>query len=298
MENKNFKIGFIGQGWIGKNLANNFEKRDFDVVRYGLEAEYIKNKGSIKDCDITFIAVPTPTTTTGFNFDAIKISLALIGKGKIAVIKSTILPGTTNILQKEFSEIIVLHSPEFLREATAENDTDYPERNLVGYSEESMKNIEASKKVLSVLPKANYSKSMLATQTELIKYAGNCFLFTKVIFFNLMQDLATSLEVDFEEIREAVGEDNRIGHGHTKVLHASGHDENKKEKRGAGGHCFIKDMEALRSFTHEKLNDEGYDSLIESFVKINNNLLIKSGKDLDLLRGVYGEDLTIKEFKK
>ncbi len=62
VEKKNKKIGFIGQGWIGKNYADDFEKRGFEVVRYAQEEPYIKNKEAIADCDIVFIAVPTPST--------------------------------------------------------------------------------------------------------------------------------------------------------------------------------------------------------------------------------------------
>ena len=57
-------IGFIGQGWIGKNYADDFEERGFEVVRYGLEPEFAENKDRIKDCDIVFVAVPTPTRPT------------------------------------------------------------------------------------------------------------------------------------------------------------------------------------------------------------------------------------------
>lgn len=294
--NNNLKIGFIGQGWIGRNLANNFEKRNFNIVRYGLEDEYYHNKESISLCDIVFIAVPTPTTVEGFDASAIENALSLIGKGKIAVIKSTIIPGTTEKLQNKFPEIIVLHSPEFLREATAEYDTDYPERNLIGVSEKKEEYIKAAEKVISILPSANYSKVLLSKQTEIIKYAGNNFLFTKVLFFNFLYDLSQKAGVDFEEIREAVSEDSRIGHGHTKIMHASGHDANRKEKRGAGGHCFIKDMEAMREFSSNILEDEDYNNLFYYFVKINNRLLIEAEKDLDLLKGVYGEDYNIKKY--
>jgi len=62
-------IGFIGQGWIGKNYADDFEKRGYETVRYSLEKPYVDNKEKIKDCDLVFIAVPTPTTPTLANFN-------------------------------------------------------------------------------------------------------------------------------------------------------------------------------------------------------------------------------------
>ena len=61
------KIGFIGQGYVGKNYADDFERRGYKVVRYALEEPYRKNKEQIRDCDLVFIAVPTPTTPKGFD---------------------------------------------------------------------------------------------------------------------------------------------------------------------------------------------------------------------------------------
>jgi len=65
-------IGFIGQGYIGKNYADDFERRGFRVVRYALENGYEKNRELIKRCDIVFVAVPTPTTPKGFSAKIIR----------------------------------------------------------------------------------------------------------------------------------------------------------------------------------------------------------------------------------
>jgi predicted dinucleotide-binding enzyme len=59
------QIGFIGQGWIGRHYADEFESRMYDVVRYSLEEQYIGNKDRISTCTVVFIAVPTPTTLDG-----------------------------------------------------------------------------------------------------------------------------------------------------------------------------------------------------------------------------------------
>ena len=90
------KIGFIGQGWIGKNLADHFDRRGFEITRYAKEPEFESNKDAIAECDVVFIAVPTPSTPTGFDDRILRSVLPLVGKGKTAVIKSTILPGTTD----------------------------------------------------------------------------------------------------------------------------------------------------------------------------------------------------------
>ena len=103
----NNKIGFIGQGWIGKNYADNFEERKFNVIRYGLEKPYNNNGDLIKECDIVFIAVPTPTTPNGFDDSVLFEVIKKIGKNKIAVIKSTLLPGTTEKIQDKNPDIFI-----------------------------------------------------------------------------------------------------------------------------------------------------------------------------------------------
>ena len=125
-------IGFIGQGFVGGNYADDFEKRGYEVVRYALEPQYVENKDKIKTCDIVFVCVPTPTTPKGFDYSIVADGLKLVGKGKIAVIKSTMLPGTTKELQKKNPNIVVLCSPEFLSVATAAHDAANPFSNIVG----------------------------------------------------------------------------------------------------------------------------------------------------------------------
>ncbi len=290
---KNQTIGFIGQGWIGKNYANDFEQRGLNVVRYALEEEYKGNIEKIKECDIVFIAVPTPTTEKGFDYSIVEKSLQLVGDGKIAVIKSTILPGTTDILQVKFANIFVFHGPEFLREIFAAYDAANPARNIIGVPEMSDENMRRAFEVLKVLPKAKFEKIMLAKEAELVKYIGNCFLYEKVVFFNQMYDLANSLGLDYQNIRDAVVQDERIGDSHTAVKHASGHDQNSVNSslgRGAGGHCFIKDFEALIELYSKNLPDDNFGlEALKAVREKNNSLLVRSKKDLDLLKGVIGD---------
>src|SRR3989344_4154843 len=100
----NVRIGFIGQGFIGKNYADDFEARGYNVIRYARNEPYKVNKDAIKTCDLVFIAVPTPTTSKGYDVSAIKDTLPLAKVGGIVILKSTILPGLTKTLQKEFLE--------------------------------------------------------------------------------------------------------------------------------------------------------------------------------------------------
>lgn len=282
-------IGFIGQGWIGKNYADDFEARGLPVVRYALEPAYAGNREAIGECDIVFIAVPTPTTREGFDSSIVRGVLPLVGRGKIAVLKSTLLPGTTEMLQEAFPDIIILNSPEFLRESNAAHDAAHPERNLIGMPEDSARYREAAEAVLSVLPAAPYARIMSARAAELTKYAGNVFLTLKVVFANMLYDLAGSLDIPYEEVKDALAADPRIGASHLSPVAASGHTD--AAGRGAGGHCFIKDLEAFRLLYEEKVGDEEGKSLLLANVRKNNALLTASHKDLDLLEGVYGPDL-------
>ncbi len=278
------RIGFIGQGWIGRNYANDFESRGYDVIRYALEEPYAKNKELIASCDVVFIAVPTPTTPHGFDDSRLRAVLPIVGTGCIAVIKSTILPRTTESLQQAFPDIFVLHSPEFLVENTAAHDAAHPNRNIVGLPIMSALYREKAEIVLQVLPDAPYAKILHSRDAEFIKYAGNCFLFTKVVFMNMLYDLVEATGSDWRAIREAFVHDPRIGSSHTEPVHKSG--------RGAGGDCFIKDFEAFREMYESHMRDPYGDKVLLGLRDKNIELLINSGKDGSLLSSVYGNTLS------
>jgi UDPglucose 6-dehydrogenase len=275
------KIGFIGQGWIGRHYADDFEARGLSIVRYALEEAYIGNKDKIANCDIVFIAVPTPTTEKGFDDSIVRSAMTLVGKGKSAVIKSTIVPGTTESIQSENPDIFVFHSPEFLVEKTAAYDAAHPNRNIIGIPKDEPVYREKATEILSVLPKAPYEAIMASKDAEFVKYAGNCYLFTKVMYMNILYDLVVAMHGDWGKIREALVHDPRIGESHMQPVHKGG--------RGAGGHCFIKDFEAFRSMYDTYVQDKTGSSILESLARENIKLLMQSNKDLDLLTGVYGD---------
>jgi UDPglucose 6-dehydrogenase len=274
-------IGFIGQGWIGKHYADDFVARGYKVTRYALETEYAHNREKIATSDIVFIAVPTPTTESGFDDSIVRSVIPLVGKGKIAVIKSTIIPGTTESIQNEFPNVYVLHSPEFLVEATAAFDAAHPNRNIVGIPCENDTYLKKAGDVLSVLPVAPYHAIMRARDAEFVKYAGNNYLFTKVMYMNVLYNLVSAMGGDWPKIQEALIHDPRIGRSHMEPIHKGG--------RGAGGHCFIKDFEAYRRMYDEYVSDPRGREFLRAAAELNISLLIKSGKDLELLRGVYGD---------
>jgi nucleotide sugar dehydrogenase len=284
-------IGFIGQGWIGKHYADDFENRAYSVVRYALEEPYVQNKEEIKNCRIVFIAVPTPTTATGFSYEPVKNALSIVSPGTTVIIKSTILPGVTVSLQEEFPELFIMHSPEFLREASAAHDAANPDRNIIGIPADTDEFQKRAKEVLAILPHAEYQVVVSALEAEMVKYVGNCFLYSKVLMMNTFHDMVAAAGGDWEIVRVAMTKDPRIGESHTEPLHISGHDtKDGIPKRGAGGHCFIKDFEAFRGFHEQNVNDPYANKVIDSMIEYNNKLLVSTNKDIDLLTGVYGPE--------
>lgn len=281
------RVGFIGQGYIGKHYADDFEARGYACIRYALEEPYLANKEKIAECDIVFVAVPTPTTPAGFDDSIVREALTLVGEGKTAVIKSTLLPGTTKRLQTAFPGLIVLNSPEFLTEKTAAKDAAEPLRTIIGIPACDAAHKEAAERVRAILPEAPFEMIADATATELVKHAGNAFLFIKIVYANLIHDLAAPLGADYETVREAIAADPRIGPSHLRVTDSSGH-PGATPGRGAGGHCLIKDFAALRLLAETTRQGPSTVALLRSFEEKNAELLRESGKDLDLLAAVYG----------
>lgn len=277
------KIGFIGQGWVGKNYADNFEKRGYKTVRYSLEKEYAKNGEEIKECEIVFIAVPAPTTEFGFDDKIVRNVIKKVGKGKIAVIKSTVLPGATESIQKENPNIYVVHAPEFLREKTVIYDVANPDRNIIGIPADNEKYKKLAKKVLAVLPKANFELICPAREAELIKYANNCFLYIKVLYANLLYDFSQKLGCDWDNLKNSLAADSRIGASHLDPVHSGG--------RGAGGDCFIKDFASFVKFYRKETDDRLGLKFLESAENKNIDLLFKSRKDIDLLKKIYKKEV-------
>lgn len=282
-------IGFIGQGWIGKNYADNFEKRGFKVIRYALEEPYLVNKDKIKDCDIVFIAVPTPTTPEGFQDSIVREAVSNVGLGKIAVIKSTLRPGTTRSIQEQYPKIVVIHSPEFLSRSTVVSDVANPIQNIMGITNLDNSCKEAAELVLLVLPDAP-SMIVSAETAELYKYVHNTSLFARSIFMNVLYEIAEKLNVDWDDIKQAIQNDPMIAfqtptvsHWHIEPRHTGG--------RGIGGDCHIKDMETFSRFYADLVGEESGKQMLEAMKEKNIKLLLESKKDLDLLKGVYGDQI-------
>ena len=276
------RIGFIGQGYVGKNYADDFERRGFQVVRFALEKPYRDNKDGIRECDILFIAVPTPTTPEGFDDSVVRDAIALAGAGRTVIVKSTVVPGTTKSFQAQYPDRVIFYSPEFLSEATAAHDAAHPFSNILGSAADDDAHRAAAARVHAILPAASFAQTCDSTEAELIKYAHNGSGYVAVVFFNLMYDLAQKSGADWSVIEEALRADPFIASQYVKPVHKSG--------RGAGGHCFIKDFAALRGLYEEEVGDAEGIAALSAIEAKNISLLKESGKDIDLIKGVYGPD--------
>ena len=225
-------------------------------------------KKSIKESDIIFICVGTPTKKGGSSADlsqifqvAKEISLS-INKFKVIVTKSTV-PVTTGdeiekILLKKKSnknKFSVVSNPEFLREGEAIRDFIFPDRIVVG------SNDKKSNRLLNNLYAPLISKGAQYIHTsrraaELIKYASNAFLATKITFINEIANLCEKTGINVEDISIGMGLDKRIG---SRFLRAG---------PGYGGSCFPKDTKAIISTADKfKINL----SVIKSVIKSNEN---------------------------
>lgn len=245
---------------VGGAVEKYFLKEGIGPLLY----DKYKNRGSLEEvnrADIIFIAVPTPynEATNDFDLSYVEAAFASITGAKTVVIKSTVLPGTTESLQRKFPQHKVLFNPEFLTEQTAEQDMAFPDRQIVGYTAESF-NMAGT--VLRLLPLAPFERVMPAREAEMVKYFGNTWFSTKVVFANQMYDLCQKLGIDYDVVRDAAAADKRIGPSHLNVWH--------KDYRGYGGACLPKDTRSLIALG-EKLG--AAQQLLKAVEAINNDLI-------------------------
>ena len=236
-------------------------------------------KKAVHNSDIIFICVGTPTKQNSnsanlkYVFAAAKEIKKYIKKYKIIVTKSTVPVGTGDVIENIFSKlkqkklIDVISNPEFLREGEAIRDFIYPDRVVVGT------NSEKAKKIMKALyiPLIKKNSRFLSTSrkgAEIIKYASNAFLATKISYINELANLCEKIKVDIKDVSLGMGLDQRIGE---RFLRAG---------PAYGGSCFPKDTRAILD-TSSKLKTRL--SIIETVVKSNENrkkLLVNRVKNI------------------
>ncbi|MEX1255179.1 MAG: hypothetical protein WEE64_12645 [Dehalococcoidia bacterium] len=227
-------VGVVGLGVVGDAVHHYFERSGYSMRVYD-PYKGLGSEDAINESDLVFVCVPTPYEPgTGLDDRALEDAVSRLSGSKVVVVKSTVLPGTTEGYQTRYSQHCFLFNPEFLREDFARIDFLRPDRQLVGFTAQSR---HLAEPLLSMLPAAPYTSAMVAREAELVKYMTNAFLATKVVFANELFDLATALEVDYNTVRDAVSADPRIGSSHFDVL-GGGY-------RGYGGKCLPKDVRAL-----------------------------------------------------
>jgi len=257
------RIGVIGVGMVGGALQRYFENvRGIKPFLYDT-GKKLGLAQEVNQAEVIFICVPTPFNKEKNYFDSsyLEDAFSKIQGEKIIVIKSTTLPGTTESFQQKYPQHKILVNPEFLTEATADQDMCYPDRQILGYTKKSY-NIAGE--VMQILPLAPFEKIMPATEAEMVKYFGNTWFSTKVIFANEIYNLCEKLGIDYNRVMEAASADKRIGRTHLEVWH--------KGKRGFAGKCLPKDMKAFIKFAEK----QGIDLKLHKVVDEINDALLKS----------------------
>ena len=240
------KLGVIGQGFVGgsvyEGMKNYFETFTFDLNGNCTESSLFS---LIEKVDMTFLCLPTPMKKSGeCDLSIVRNCLSeldmivksLDKKDFIVIIKSTIPPGTTDILNKENNNLNIVFNPEFLTEANAVEDYKNQNRIIIGGDRPWTSKVKTVFE--KVFPKVPIIKTS-STIAEMIKYVTNTFLSTKVSFANEMYQICERLDVDYDKVMEYAKYDDRLGKSHWSVPGPDG-------DFGYGGHCFPKDIAALK----------------------------------------------------
>jgi UDPglucose 6-dehydrogenase len=204
----------------------------------------------VTEADAVMIAVGTPSrrgdghADLSFVFDAVREIAPLLSRTAIVVTKSTVPVGTGDEIERILRErrpdadMQVVSNPEFLREGAAIQDFKHPDRIVAGADDARARAVVAElyrPLYLNAAPILYVSRRT----AELIKYASNAFLATKITFINEIADLCEQAGADVQDVARGMGLDNRIG---GKFLHAG---------PGFGGSCFPKDATALLKTAHD-----------------------------------------------
>ena len=241
------KIGIIGKGFVGSAVAHGFSAQTgYSAEIRIFDKDPIRSENSLEETvnqsDFIFLSVPTPASNTGqIDLSIVDEALSEIDKinksdSNIVLLRSTVTPGTSLMLQKKFSNLRIVFNPEFLTERSALFDFINQSRVILGGDSKYTKKVKDlyRHRFGDYLPviETNYETA------ELIKYMNNLFFATKVSFLNEMKLVADKTNVDWDKAMEGFVMDGRVGHSHLSVPGPDG-------KLGFGGSCFPKDIQAM-----------------------------------------------------
>ena len=266
-----FKVGVIGNGFVGEAQAFAFSPTT-DLRIYDIDPlKSTHSKDQLDECDFIFVCVPTPMRKDGSQDTSFidKVFDQAV-EGPIYIIKSTILPGTTETLSKKYPTLNIIFSPEFLTERTAKLDMLTQARIVLGGEK------ELTSKVAELFEQRFMNRHIIETDSttaELIKYMNNSFFATKVSIMNEFKQLSDALGANWNDALYGFAADSRIGDSH---LHVPGPDG----RLGYGGTCFPKDVNALLKLA--KKLDVNLNTILGGWVT---NLEVRPEKDWEADKG-------------
>jgi UDPglucose 6-dehydrogenase len=237
---KKFKVGVIGNGFVGEAISFAFSPVA-DLYVYDTDPlKSLDDLESVHSCDFVFICVPTPMFQDGSqDLSYVEDVFEKATSKPVYILKSTVLPGTTEGLSKKYSNFKIIFSPEFLTERTAKLDMLTQSRIILGGE------LSLTEKAKTLFNERFKIKNIIQTDSktaELTKYMNNTFFATKVSIMNEFKLLCDKIGANWEDALRGFVSDGRIGDSH---LNVPGHDG----KLGYGGTCFPKDVNALLSFS-------------------------------------------------
>jgi UDPglucose 6-dehydrogenase len=261
-------IAIIGTGMVGGALDRYFKTQNISAGLFD-PPKGLNDPSVLARASVIFVAVPTPYYLDGSGFDDSFLKQAIESipvSGKTIVLKSTILPGTTERFQAIYPQHRILFNPEFLTETTVDFDMQHPNRQIVGYTSESRRDAEL---VMGLLPRAPFEKVVHAKVAETVKYFGNAFYALKVAYANQMYDVCAKMGIDYDQIKECAKAEPMVGTTHLEIYH--------KGYRGYGGKCLPKDTRSIIQLA-ERL---GVDlSVLKAAEGYNNELTRSQGLDV------------------
>lgn len=240
------KIGIIGNGFVGNSIAFGFSPTHEVKVHDKDPKRNLNTIEEVLECDFIFVAVPTPMNEDG------SISLKVVEKAlqeisdkniinNIVILKSTMVPRSTDGFIKQFPKLNIVFNPEFLTERTAKLDFLTQARIILGGSK------TLTNHVAKLFKERFMHTYIIETDTitaEMVKYMNNVFFATKVSIMNEMKMMCDAIGANWNEALKGFAADQRIGDSH---LHVPGPDG----KMGFGGSCFPKDINAFISYANE-----------------------------------------------